>query len=53
MQEQSYKSQNNTETIKTNIYSSIFDMIKTYKWKMIGSIVFGTISSFLVITPFF
>ena len=53
MQEQSYKSQSNTETIKMNIYSSIFDMIKTYKWKMIGSIVFGTISSFLVITPFF
>ncbi len=53
MQEQSYKSQNNTETIKINIYSSIFDMIKTYKWKMIGSIVFGTISSFLIITPFF
>ena len=53
MQEQSYKSQNNTETIEMNIYSSIFDMIKTYKWKMIGSIVFGTISSFLVITPFF
>ena len=53
MQEQSYKSQNNTETVNMNIYSSIFDMIKTYKWKMIGSIVFGTISSFLIITPFF